>query len=402
MESSAYYNPHSRILFISTCSLHKKKGGDKKFYPTESIASKLNPQIGQLLMDTRNSVREILWSGKISWGGVDTAELEYNNNLVPGPDFGGSSDYAEYLPSILRYSGRFYLALGDEGKRKLLQSGHHALFISGLYGLVTPTESIQLYSCPLDGNSEIQKTWTHQKILTTVLADYVQKNGITRIFDLTARNDYRNVIDWNELKSKTKVGVLHCFTKMSAYDYALIEFGNLLRETLLEYTEDQLLSIQPETSIGEVIFRDISMTWDNLPKEEDIFVIQNAFHEVPLLPSYSFNQIPQKLGILSDKPVEINQTPGMNEWFVSFTSEFQKNLSQQKDKKLQGRVLEAIAELAISPMVKRGDTIKALKGPLEGQWRYRIGDFRLIYYPNEEAHKISLIAIRPRGNAYID
>lgn len=401
-DDSVIYTPNSKVLFVSICSLHKKKGGGKKYFSQESITNKLSQEIGRTLLKKREEVRNLIWSGSVSWGGIDAAELEYNNNLAPGPDFGGSADYAEYLPSILRYAGRFYLALGDEGKKKIIQSNHHVLFISGLYGFVTPTESIQLYSCPIEGESVIQNLWTKNQTLTNILIDYIKKNGIIKIFDLTSRNDYRNIIDWDYLKMSTSADVLYCFTKMSAYDYALIEFGNLLRESLLDYSESDLLAITPETVIGDVIFRDVPDTWENLPKEQDIFVIQNAAKEIPTLPSYSLSQIPKKLGIPQEN-VENSQFDHEGKgWLVAFTSEFQKNIDQYNDKKLQGRVLEAMVDIVLSPMTKRGDTVKALKGPLEGKWRYRIGDFRLIYYPDEKAKKVSLIAFRPRGNVYLD
>ena len=401
-DNSAVYNPTSKILFLSICSLHKKKGGNEKFSSPKSITDRLSSDIGKTLLNKREEVRNLIWSGAVSWGGIDTAELEYNNNLAPGPDFGGNADWAEYFPAIIRYSGRFFLALGDEGKKKLIQSHHHALFISGLYGLVTPTESIQLYSCPLEGESVIQNIWTEHKILTNILIDYIKRNGITKIFDFTARNDYRNIIDWEYLKTKTNAEVMYCFTKMSAYDYALIEFGNLLRESLLDYSENDLLAIKPETVIGDVIFRNIPETWDTLPKEQDLFVIQKAIKEIPNLPTYPFSQISTKLGISHDSSSGIHHIHEGKGWLVSFTSEFQKNLSQYNDKKLQGRILEAIAEIVVSPLTKRGDTVKPLKGPLEGSWRYRIGDYRLIYDPDERGKKVSLIAFRPRGNAYLD
>ena len=49
------------------------------------------------------------------------------------------------------------------------------------------------------------------------------------------------------------------------------------------------------------------------------------------------------------------------------------------DKKLQGRILLAITELTAQPNVLRGDTVKPLQGDLNGYWRYRIGDYRLVY-----------------------
>jgi len=38
----------------------------------------------------------------------------------------------------------------------------------------------------------------------------------------------------------------------------LIEFGNLLREELLTWPEEKLLSIEPESTIEDVIFRAVS------------------------------------------------------------------------------------------------------------------------------------------------
>ena len=117
----ALYQPDSKVLFLSICSLHKKKGGTPEYSRQESIVSRLSPTLAASLLKKREEVRNLIWSGDVSWGGIDTAELEYNNNLAPGADFGGSADWAEYLPAISRYSGRFYLALGSEGKRKMIE-----------------------------------------------------------------------------------------------------------------------------------------------------------------------------------------------------------------------------------------------------------------------------------------
>ena len=159
--------------------------------------------------------------------------------------------------------------------------------------------------------------------MTNILIDYIVRNQVTRIFDLTSRNDYRDVIDWAYLKAKTGVDVLYCFTKMSAYDYALIEFGNLLREELLTWPEEKLLSIEPESTIEDVIFRGISETREDLPKEHEIFILQKAAGEVPGLPAYSLDQIPQRLGIVSESSdIDSQFKKGRKGWVVSFTSEF--------------------------------------------------------------------------------
>ena len=53
-----------------------------------------------------------------------------------------------------------------------------------------------------------------------------------------------------------------------------------------------------------------------------------------------------------------------------------------------------------SPMSIVGDTIKPLTSNLSGYWRYRIGDYRLIYKPIEETYEILLITFAARGSVY--
>jgi mRNA interferase RelE/StbE len=47
-----------------------------------------------------------------------------------------------------------------------------------------------------------------------------------------------------------------------------------------------------------------------------------------------------------------------------------------------------------------GNNIKALTGKLKGLYRYRIGDWRVIYRLKREQHVVEIIAILPRGDAY--
>ena len=72
------------------------------------------------------------------------------------------------------------------------------------------------------------------------------------------------------------------------------------------------------------------------------------------------------------------------------------------DRKLQGRILEALNEITESPMTLTGDTIKPLKGGLSGCWRYRIGDYRLIYSPDPTTGNITLLSFGSRGSSYYD
>lgn len=152
---------------------------------------------------------------------------------------------------------------------------------------------------------------------------------------------------------------------------------------------------------------------------DEIEVIQDAAQEIPYLDSYTLDQLQQIFGfheldlifasdftsepmydstVLEEK-YKIEPIPKGN-YLFAFTSEFRKNIEHYKDKKLQGRVLDAIVEIAKSPESSKGDTIKPLSGALSGKWRYRIGKFRLIYELDNVKRTIYLIALLPRGEAY--
>ncbi len=87
------------------------------------------------------------------------------------------------------------------------------------------------------------------------------------------------------------------------------------------------------------------------------------------------------------------------EWYIGLTNEFTKAISKI-DKKLQGRVLEALGKIVKAPIVSSGNTIKPLTGNKKGLWRYRIGDFRLVYQPDLTKKHILMLTVLPRGSAY--
>jgi mRNA interferase RelE/StbE len=91
--------------------------------------------------------------------------------------------------------------------------------------------------------------------------------------------------------------------------------------------------------------------------------------------------------------------PELLEWRLGFTPTFQKSI-KRVDKALQGRVLDAIIALSKQPMAAHGDTIKPLEGDFEGLWRYRIGDYRLVYQLDVAARTVVLLYFSARGSAY--
>ena len=86
-------------------------------------------------------------------------------------------------------------------------------------------------------------------------------------------------------------------------------------------------------------------------------------------------------------------------WFVGMSSAFSKEIVNI-DRKLQGRILEALVEITENPTEMRGDTVKSLVGDLKGCWRYRVGDYRIIYSPDRNTGDITLLAFDARGSAY--
>jgi len=86
-------------------------------------------------------------------------------------------------------------------------------------------------------------------------------------------------------------------------------------------------------------------------------------------------------------------------WDLGFTSEFSKAIASI-DRKLQGRVLQALNYISSKPTVPKGNTVKPLSGEHKGLWRYRIGDYRLIYRPDSDNTRVELITVVSRGSAY--
>lgn len=88
-----------------------------------------------------------------------------------------------------------------------------------------------------------------------------------------------------------------------------------------------------------------------------------------------------------------------SEWSVEAMPRFRKDV-RSIDKGLRDRVRQALKSVCESPLKPHGDTKRPLEGNLNGLWRYRIGDFRLLYKPNSQERRITILAFSPRGAAY--
>lgn len=87
------------------------------------------------------------------------------------------------------------------------------------------------------------------------------------------------------------------------------------------------------------------------------------------------------------------------EYDIGMSDEFLKE-SSKADAKLRGRILDAVGKISRKPDTPQGDTIKPLTGDLKGLWRYRVGDYRLVYLPDPIKRRVTLVTVAARGSVY--
>jgi mRNA interferase RelE/StbE len=128
--------------------------------------------------------------------------------------------------------------------------------------------------------------------------------------------------------------------------------------------------------------------------------VLNAFWELNIPPSVYNDLKAARRALEEPKPdsgVRFSlRTP---DWYIGFSNEFLKSI-MGIDRKLQGRILEAISKIGDTPTTPIGDTIKPLTGDLAGLWRYRVGDNRLVYFLHQPSRRITLICFGSRGRIY--
>jgi len=244
--------------------------------------------------------------------------------LKPSEDLGFSETGGLYLPAIERYNGRFYTSL-ESGKTKIIESPHHFLIISGLYGLLLAEEPTQLYSVPIEWGCNVQCAWMDNNSITQIFIDYLEENKIQRIFDFIARDDYRDLINWDRVKTETGVTVLHAMSTEGAGNNALNSFGEYLGESdILIQPSERLLTRSPDkdpnTHKGNIYFTDTPEPWDKYPKERNKFLPGEGilyYSHIPDTEVYGIFKTAEKLTQLiynHDKNLEDAGSIGFNEY----------------------------------------------------------------------------------------
>ena len=104
----------------------------------------------------------------------------------------------------------------------------------------------------------------------------------------------------------------------------------------------------------------------------------------------------------SSEPLVLHERPAhypttTSGWTLGLSADFVKSV-QNVDRKLQGRILQAITQISTEPTTPKGDTVKPLTSSFRGLWRYRIGDFRLVYHPDSTTGQVTLLAFAGRSS----
>lgn len=86
-------------------------------------------------------------------------------------------------------------------------------------------------------------------------------------------------------------------------------------------------------------------------------------------------------------------------WTVELSRGALKALDRM-ERSVQLRIRDRIRQLEAFENPLRHKDVRALEGKLQGYYRLRIGEYRLIFELDPKSRKIMLSAIAPRGNAY--
>jgi mRNA interferase RelE/StbE len=71
---------------------------------------------------------------------------------------------------------------------------------------------------------------------------------------------------------------------------------------------------------------------------------------------------------------------------------------ERAEKSVAKKLARCYQSLETDP--KAGNNVKALRGPLAGAFRYRIGDLRVVYTINDSSVTVAIITIAKRSDVY--
>lgn len=242
------------VLFLCSCSNRKLAGGESAYRSLDSMPLAI-PQRASDLVKARRKALLRIQDDATSVQGVPLRDLRYNAALALGPDFGGKNR-GRYMPAMARYRGRFFIELDPDERGVLGESPHRWIIVSALYGLLTPDEPIQLYSCHTEDDADIAGIWKKDGLLTSLLLEYIHVFDVQLIVDLMAEDSYHSLLDWEIIE--THVKVLRAFGDQNAGSALLPALGFLARRQLLQAPAEKMFEIEKDrtyrTDYEDVVF----------------------------------------------------------------------------------------------------------------------------------------------------
>lgn len=88
-----------------------------------------------------------------------------------------------------------------------------------------------------------------------------------------------------------------------------------------------------------------------------------------------------------------------SDWTVLITPKFKKSF-KKISADVEKRALDCIETILKDPLQTISNTCKPLSGNKKGLWRYRFGDYRIIYEPDKDTQNLIFLDISDRSNAY--
>ena len=230
------------VLFLCSCSNRKLAGEEFAYRPADSMPRAI-PRRGSDLIEARQKAFSRIQGDATSVQGTSLRDLPYNAALVLGPDFGGK-DNGRYMPAMARYRGRFFMELDPDERGLMGESPHRWIIVSALYGLLTPGEPIQRYSCHTEDDADIAGIWKKDGLLTSLLLEYIHVFDIGLIVDLMAEDSYHGLFNWEKIEKHTEV--LRAFGDQNAGPALLPALGFLARDQLLHAHAGELFGIEKD------------------------------------------------------------------------------------------------------------------------------------------------------------
>lgn len=234
-------------LILISCSDHKMPYGRRMVEGTDPIPWLQDAELREKLFKTRSLVFHYIKTNKLCDAERKQGNRGYdpvNRDLVKGPDFGGKDDSGLYLPACLRYIGRFFREvrgnLSDDDALKLWErscGGYQVLIVSGLYGLVSPFDPIQEYTCHftdriIGTRQGLQIIW--RNVLAEIICHLTKDTGSgckAKLLDLLSEESYQDAFDWGLISKHAT-----CFSrayKLKAGPETLINSARFFRSEFL-------------------------------------------------------------------------------------------------------------------------------------------------------------------------